>query len=330
MAKRVRFILGLVISAAFLYWALNGLELDKFWSHLQGANYWWLLPGVAVYFIGVWVRTWRWHYLLRPLKPIPLSKLFPVVCIGYAGNNIYPARAGELLRAYILRVQEGVSVSANMATVVVERIFDGLVMLTFVIFALPFANFGDSYNNFVLFFSTLFLGALIVFLVMAARPEWTQQLVAFLVQRLVPARFQDSINNLVARFLEGLSSLRSGRDVLMIFVTSVLIWLLETMKYWFVMQAFPFDVSFAILMLMNGIVNLTTTLPAAPGHLGTFDGPGIQVLEAFGVPQAIATGYTLVLHAALWLPITLVGLIYLWQARLDIKRVRQEMEIVTE
>lgn len=330
MAKRVRLILGLIISALFLFWALNGLELDQFWFHLQGATYWWLLPGIGVYFIGVWVRTWRWHYLLRPLKAIPLSRLFPVVCIGYAGNNIYPARAGEVLRAYILREQEGISVSANMATVVVERLFDGLVMLAFVMLTLPFANFGDRYNNFVLLFSLLFMGALGVFLLMAARPTWIEQMVALVLRYLVPTRFHETINDLVMRFLAGLSSLRRGRDVLMIFMTSVLIWLLETLKYWFVMQAFPFDVPFTVLMLMNGIVNLATTLPAAPGHIGTFDGPGIEVLEAFGVSQAVATSYTLVLHAALWLPITLIGLFYLWQARLDVGRVQKEMEMGSE
>ena len=93
----------------------------------------------------------------------------------------------------------------------------------------------------------------------------------------------------------------------MVFLTSVLIWLLETGKYWFVMHAFPFQVSFFALMLMNGIVNLATTIPSAPGYIGTFDAPGIAVLIAYGVNQATAAGYTLVLHVALWLPITLVG-----------------------
>jgi uncharacterized protein (TIRG00374 family) len=90
-----------------------------------------------------------------------------------------------------------------------------------------------------------------------------------------------------------------------------LIWLFETAKYWFVMHAFSFTVSFFALMLMNGIVNLATTLPSAPGYIGTFDAPGIAVLMAYGVPQAIATGYTLVLHAALWVPITALGAYYL-------------------
>src|SRR5690606_28759781 len=82
-------------------------------------------------------------------------------------------------------------------------------------------------------------------------------------------------------------------------------------KYWFVMHAFPFEVSFFALMLMNGIVNLATTIPSAPGYVGTFDAPGIAVLTAYGVQKAVAAGYTLVLHVALWVPITLLGAYYL-------------------
>ena len=121
---------------------------------------------------------------------------------------------------------------------------------------------------------------------------------------------QRSFLGLIERFLEGLESLRSFRYVLMIFATSIVVWLLETVKYWFVMKAFDFEVSFFALMLMNGIVNLATTIPSAPGYVGTFDAPGIAVLEAFGIPKAIAAGYTLVLHVALWFPVTALGLYY--------------------
>jgi uncharacterized protein (TIRG00374 family) len=113
------------------------------------------------------------------------------------------------------------------------------------------------------------------------------------------------------KFLDGLASLRSPFNVLMVFFTSVIIWLLETGKYWFVMHAFNFSVSFFALMLMNGIVNLATTIPSAPGYIGTFDAPGIAVLTAYGVDHSVAAGYTLVLHVALWLPITLLGAYYL-------------------
>jgi hypothetical protein len=131
---------------------------------------------------------------------------------------------------------------------------------------------------------------------------------------------------LVERFLQGTGSLRSPRDVLMVFLTSVVIWLFETGKYWFLMHAFPFEVSFFTLMLMNGIVNLATTIPSAPGYIGTFDAPGIAVLTAYGVDKATAAAYTLVLHVALWLPITALGAYYLLREGVDWWRGVKELE----
>jgi uncharacterized protein (TIRG00374 family) len=135
--KNWQFWLGVLISVVCLWLALRGLHLDQFWGTVQSANYWWLIPGVGVYFIGVWVRAWRWHYLLGPIKKIPTKTMFPITTIGYMGNNIYPARAGEVLRAVILKRKEGVPVSASLATIIVERIFDGVVMLAFVFVNLP-------------------------------------------------------------------------------------------------------------------------------------------------------------------------------------------------
>jgi uncharacterized protein (TIRG00374 family) len=285
---------------------------------VRTAHYWWLIPGVAIYFFGVWARTWRWHYMLRALKPVSLKRLFPVVCIGYMGNNIYPARIGELLRAYVLKRKEGVSISASLATILVERIFDGVIMLLFVFVGLPLApSTPGNWRSFVIFFSLLFFGALGVFFVLASSPRRAQAVYNWVIDHLVPMRFREPIRGFADRFMEGLYFLRSGRDVGMIFVTSLVVWLAETGKYWFVMHAFDFHVSFFVLMLMNGVVNLFTTIPSAPGYLGTFDEPGIEILKAFAVPENIAGAYTLVLHAALWLPITALGAWFMWRESLS-------------
>lgn len=306
-----KFWLGVVISVACLTLALRGLELESFWATVRQANYWWLVPSVMVYFGAVWARTWRWHYMLRHIVRVPLSRLFPVVVIGYMGNNVYPARAGEVLRSYVLRRNEGVPISASLATVVLERLFDGLIMLLFVFATLPFAPLPPAYAALVTFFSVLFLGALIAFLALAARPARMSRLYERLVDRFAPVAWRPKIHGTFDRFVVGLQSLRSPRDLLLIFLSSTLIWLTETVKYWFVMHAFPFEVSFTVLMLMTAVVNLFTTLPSTPGYVGTFDAPGIAVLSAYGVPHAIAAGYTLVLHVALWLPITLLGALFM-------------------
>jgi uncharacterized protein (TIRG00374 family) len=234
------------------------------------------------------------------------------------GNNIYPARAGEVLRAVILKRKEGVSISASLATIIIERIFDGVVMLGFVFINLSelarltgSSGFLGSIQELALIGTAIFLAALGVFLLAAMFPLRTEKIGAWFVTHLVPKRFQDRILGMMTSFLEGLASLRSPFNVLMIFFTTVIIWLLETVKYWFVMHAFKFSVSFFALMLMNGIVNLATTIPSAPGYIGTFDAPGIAVLTAYGVTKSLAAGYTLVLHVALWLPITLLGAYFL-------------------
>lgn len=311
-SRNLRLLIGVIISAVFIWLALRGLHLPDVWASLRTADYWWLIPSVAVYFLAVWARTWRWDYLLRPMKQIPLRRLFPVVVIGYMGNNVYPFRAGELLRSFVLRQQEDVAMSSSLATIVVERVFDGLVMLMFVFVALPFAPLpSDAIRFVVIIGSGVFLGALLVFFAVAAVPARFLQLTEWLANRLLPQRFRDPVMDFAHRFVVGLSALRSGRGLVMIFLTSVVIWLLETVKYWFVMHAFDFTVSFFALMLMNGVVNLATTLPSAPGYIGTFDGPGIAVLSLYGVDPATATAYTLTLHAALWLPITLLGIYYM-------------------
>jgi hypothetical protein len=334
--KRWQFWAGLLISVVFLWLALSGLKLNEVWESLQTANLWWLVPGIAVYFVGVWARAWRWHYLLRPIKSIPTHAMFPIVAIGYMGNNIYPARAGEVLRAFVLRRKAGVPVSASLATIVVERIFDGVVMLMFVFFNLGgLANlttdsgFVGSIRTATLAGTVAFALALAVFLLAAMFPHQSLGLFHRFVEPFIPARFRQRLAGMLVSFWTGLESLRSPASIFMVFATSVVIWLLETAKYWFVIHAFDFSAytgGFFGLMLMNGIVNLATTLPSAPGYVGTFDAPGIAILAAYGLDRATAAAYTLTLHAALWLPITALGAYFMLREGLKWDAVQHEYQ----
>jgi uncharacterized protein (TIRG00374 family) len=317
--KKWQFWAGILISAIFLYFALRGLKLGDFWEAVKSANYWWILPGIAVYFVAVWVRAWRWHYLLKPIKAVKTRTMFPITCIGYMGNNIYPARAGEVLRAVVLKRKEGVPISASLATIIVERIFDGVVMLAFVFVNLPeLAKLATSDSGFVGDIQTLalwgagvFALALVIFLLAAMFPKITARIGQWFIDRILPKRIREKTSGIMHKFLDGLASLRSPVNVLMVFFTSVIIWLLETVKYWFVMHAFSFEVSFFALMLLNGVANLATTIPAAPGYIGTWEAVTKAVLMAYNVPAADALGYAVVLHVALWLPITLLGAYYM-------------------
>ncbi len=314
--KRWLIWLGLAISAIFLYLAFREIDYAELWQTLKEIRLFWLLPGLISYFIGVLVRTWRWQYLLKPQRKIRIKTLFPIINIGYMGNNVFPLRMGEVLRAVVLKRREDVSISGSLATIVVERIFDAVVIVGFVLLNLgQLTNLPNQTNfaqlgNLATWAVVIFLVGLSIFIMIAMFPKPAMTLAHRIITKLIPKRWQESTINIFDRFLEGLMSLRSPIDALMIFLTSILIWLLETVLYWSVNQSLGLDLNFSQLMLLNGVVNLVLLIPAAPGGLGTFDAAGRAMLEAYGIASEPALGYTLLLRIALWVPITLLGSIY--------------------
>jgi hypothetical protein len=192
-------------------------------------------------------------------------------------------------------------------------------MLGFVFLNLPalakIAHFESGFigniQSLALIGAGIFALALVVFLLAAMFPKITVRVGGWFINHLLPARIREKTTGIMLKFLDGLASLRSPINILMVFITSIIIWLLETVKYWFVMHAFTFTVSFFALMLLNGIANLATTIPSAPGYIGTWEAVTKAVLVAFGVSGPEALGYGVVLHVALWLPVTLVGAYYM-------------------
>ncbi|BCX04986.1 MAG: TIGR00374 family protein [Candidatus Roseilinea sp.] len=319
--------IGVAISIVFLFLALRGIHFDEFARALQRANPLWLLPGIAFYFLAVAVRAWRWSYLLRPLKAVSADRLFPVVVIGYMGNNIYPARIGELLRAYVLRRDEGVPIASSLATVLIERMMDGVVMVGFALIGLQFApNVSARAGQGVTAALALFALASAAFFWMALAPARTNRLAEATITRLVPNRFQAPLLGIAHRFVQGAQSLRSPRDLAAIFLGTVVVWLLETMKYVSVAWAFDLALPFGGLMLVNGLSNLFTIIPGAPGAVGTFDAGGMLGMRALGVEDSLAAAYVLTLHVALWLPVTLLGAFFMLREGLrwsDLRRAEE-------
>ena len=304
-------VVGLVVSASLLWYSTRDLDLPQVADALGRANYWWLVPAVAVYFVSVWFRAWRWGFLLRSSKRIATGRLFPIVVIGYMGNNTLPFRLGEGLRAYLLWRREGVNIGTTLTTALLERLFDGLTMVLFVLVGLLFMPLSAFLGRLVTIAGGVFCGALIVFLSLAARPDLLRRVAILVIDHLMPARLRDPLLRLVEGVLAGLGSLRSGRDVLVIFGVTLVVWLVEAAKYWLVSFAFPgLHLSYLSIMLMGGAINLLTALPSLPGYIGTFE-VGIQILEQIGAPITLAGSYVIVLHAILLIPVTLLGVAFL-------------------
>jgi uncharacterized protein (TIRG00374 family) len=324
-------LLGLLVSVGLLWFAFRDLQLQEVLEALQGANYWWLVPGVAVYFVSVWFRSWRWGFLLRGSKHVSPNHLFPVVVIGYMGNDVLPFRLGEVLRAYVLWRREQINIGTSLTTAVLERLFDGLTMVLFVLLGLLFVPMSPFFSRLVAIASAVFLGALVVFLFLAARPQLLHRIAHGLIKALVPQRFRALLFGLVEGVIDGLESLRSGRDVLVVFGVTLWVWILETLKYWLVSFVFGLRLPYFGILLMAGVVNLLTALPSLPGYIGTFEAGAIQVLEILGAPAGRAASYVLVLHAILLIPVTLLGVAFMaregvrWTEVWGVERSRSEV-----
>ncbi len=314
---------GILISLAFLWFSLGALELDKVWDAIRTANYGWVIPGVLIYFVSVWVRSWRWAYLLRSSKRMTGTRLFPIMVIGYMGNDLFPFRLGELLRAYVLWRKEGVNLGTTFTTAVVERLFDGLTMVLFVIVGLALIPLDNALvHQAGTIGSVVFLTALVAFLLLASRPDLLRRLAEWFINRLIPVRFRPPLLKLIDGVIEGLQVFRSLGDVLGTFGLTVVVWLLELGKYWLVAQAFPaLHLSYPAILLMGGSINLLTALPSLPGYVGTFE-TGVKILVELGADATAAGGYILVLHALLWLPVVLLGLVFFFREGMTLTDIR--------
>lgn len=324
MRRRLLLLAGIIISVALLALAVRGLHLDEFVNDLRQANLIWLGPGIAAYFVAVLIRAVRWHFLLRPNKAVSAPGLFPIVVIGYMGNNIYPARIGELVRAYVLRRKHGVPIAFTLATVLLERLMDAIVMLGFVLIGLPRAvGLSDQVRSALGVAGVVFGFATLVFFAFALAPRAAASLAERIITRFLPASVAPRLVGIVERFVEGAQSLRNPLDLAGLALTSVLVWLIETVKYWCIAQGFGMTTTYLDLMLVNGMSNLFTILPGLPGAAGTFDSGSILALEALGVSQSLATAYTVVLHVALWLPVTALGALFMVREGLKWNDLRQ-------
>lgn len=313
MSKRQRLItiVGILISAVFLWIAFNDLNPAAVWTHIRSANMPLILLSAVWYFSNIIVISMRWQYLMRPVRFVPLRKLFELVCIAYMGNNVYPLRAGEALRIALLNRDERIPIAQAGMVVIIERIFDGLVMLTFIVVALPLLNIAsEEMRSITLVSAPLFLILLGAFFVVALRPQLLRWMIG-VFSRLLPGKLATIVSDLGEDVIAGLECLRTPGDLFKAIVLSYGSWLLAASAYWLVALAFNLTVDLPTMLLAVGAVNLAGLIPASPGQFGVFEFFIILVLTAVGVDEAQATAYALALHAIVWLPVTLLGFYYL-------------------
>jgi uncharacterized protein (TIRG00374 family) len=324
--KRQKWLLafvGLLISLVFLLIAFRNLHPEQVLLSLGQANGLLLIIAALWYFVAVAAISLRWRFLLKAIKPLPLGDLIALVCIGYAGNNIYPFRSGELLRILLLQRQFGVALARGTITVVVERVFDGLVLISFVLLPLLSLDLSSpEVRTAAAIAAPPFLLALALFFVVAARPNLLRALLRWL-SRWLPGSLQGPLTTLTEDVITGLSGLRTPLDLAGTVIFSFVAWALKASVCLVVAWAFDLDAGYLVMLVVVGVVNLAGLIPASPGQFGVFEALTSLVLVAAGVPEVQALAFALTVHMVIWLPVTLLGLFFLLQRGLGFSAITQ-------
>ena len=323
-----RFFLGLLVSVGLLVLFLWKVDFVQTGRELRDANYAYYIPAVLVYFVAFGFRSLRWRYLLLHLKSTSLWRLYPVVAIGYLSNNILPMRLGELVRAHFVGEKENISKASSLATIGVERVFDGLTLLVLAPVVFPFLPWTDVLRTdsgdlkawwvaLSIAITVAFVSAFVIFLFLAASPQRSRRLAGILAS-LSPRGLRPKVEAVIGLLIEGLGALRSKRQLLIIALLSLPVWLTEAAMYYIVAISFDLDVGFDVILLVTVTSNLATAVPSSIGGIGPFEVVAKATLVAFAVDGSLAAAYAFFVHiVALWLPVNILGLFFLWKENLS-------------
>ncbi|MCS6800421.1 MAG: lysylphosphatidylglycerol synthase transmembrane domain-containing protein [Chloroflexota bacterium] len=314
MNNRLRIAGGFAVTAVLLWLAVRDVDFAQVGQIFAHAQLGWVVPAVCCVSLGYLVRTRRWGSLLAPIKRVPFPVLFSALILGFAANNVLPARMGEFVRAHLIGTKAGLSRSTAFSTIVVERVFDGLTLLAFMgILLLLFPLRGElpEIRLVMIASSVIFLsvGAAIVLLLLNERLALA---LARAVLRRFPASLASRADRLLTNLLNGLQALRVRRHLGAIIILSVIVWSLEASGYFFVLEALAVPLSIeqqalAALFLLV-FVNLGIMIPSAPGYIGTFQLFAKIALSAFGVGATLGFSVAILAHAIQYFLVTGAGL----------------------
>jgi uncharacterized protein (TIRG00374 family) len=315
--RSARVWIGIPISLIFLVLSFRGQDPAEIRHALERVEWRWLPLALAFLYTGITIRAWRWHILLRPVCDIPPRDVFPIMIIGYAANNVLPLRAGELVRAWVLQQRYGVRKTAALATIAVERLFDGITMLLFVGGAAAVVGLTAELQHVALVAAAVFAVALIGMGILLAGGTVRDRLLQ-LALRPLPDPLAARVARMAESFLAGLGVLSRRGDLALVIVTSIVAWGFEASMYWTVAYAFGPPLATAMTpvgaLLTTAIANLATLVPSGPGYVGTFEaGVLLAVNGALGVGRGLALSYAVLLHLLLWAPVTVWGAIEWWR-----------------
>ena len=325
--RTIYVILGFAISIVLLFFLFRKIDFKELVAALIGANYWWLLPNIFFVCFGMYQRAYRWQFMLDPIKRVTYSRLLAATCIGFMANNVLPLRLGEFVRGYSLSSQDrGITKSAALATIFVERMVFDLVALLLIFGVVLFTShlaLEETMREGVLIAVLIALVGIILMLLLALRPTESGSLVSKSLFFL-PEGIREKIASIVSKSSRGLEFIRDPRKLAAVSLHTIVLWIFMGLSNYFVFKAFGFDLPIAASFVLLVVVSISILIPSSPGFLGVYHAATVWTLETYHIGSTEALSFALVLHAAQYIPITLMGFYFLKKEHLSLKKLEAE------
>jgi hypothetical protein len=330
MRPRVRTILVFALTLGLLGFFFRNADMGAVWAETRRADALLLFGALIATLATYLLRALRWQYLLAPIGHTHFSTAFRATVIGFAASFLLPARAGEVIRPYLLARREGLPTTAAFATVILERLLDLItVLLLFASFVFTSASgvvSGDPAQLARVKFggglaALAALAALGVLFALAGHPERMGR-AALRIERVLPAKLAHAVARAVESFAQGLAVMRQPGRLLVSLVLSVPLWLSIAAGIWMTTRAFHITLPYTASFLIMTILVVGVAMPT-PGAVGGFHAAyQISVQTFFGVATDRAVGAAIVLHAISFMPVTILGIIYMARDGITLSRAR--------
>ena len=285
--------LGLVISAVALVLVFRTVDVGAAWQTLKTAQPQWIVLLFGFVILDVLLRAVRWRVLLTPIAPIRTSTTLASLNVGYLANNVLPARLGEVVRAHDLGRRTGVSRSAILGTIVIERVVDTLVVVAIASIAILVLSVRGIVASAVLV--GLAVTALLVVAVAAGiaahRLPGAARVAAFLDR-------WPQVRASLSRLREGLAVASDARTVGVAVGLSLASWSCTVLAFAAAAQAVGVEPTIGQAALLAAGTNLATAIPAGPGYVGTFELAVITIAGSVGIDKEAALAFGLLVHLA--------------------------------
>ena len=310
--------IGIAVSAFLLWYAFRDIEIAKVVAALRGSDlFLWALCTIASQLIFP-LRARRWRTLLDPVAPrLPFGPLWRATAIGMMGNNVLPARAGELARVFVLvRERPEVKWSTALASLAIDRAFDALMVLLLLVVAMHAPSFprdfviaGTPVHSTAFVMLGVVIAIFVVYFAFARWPHKAETLVGRVTGVLFP-RHKDRIGALVHSLAAGLGVVRDVRRFLEAFAWALAHWLMNALAFWLGFRALGIDAPFTAACFVQGVIALGVAVPSSPGFVGVFETMAKLSLPVYGVSEAQAVAWAIGFHVLSYIPITLIGAWY--------------------